>query len=212
MRKFILLVFIIFVSVLSGFSQREIKEGLVVDRQAQKIITDLSSKLKAESPISFNFMQITDNGSEEGSVKINGNKYMASFLGNIIYCNGKNISIYQKEINEVTINSMEDADNEILNITKFISEANINFRPKLIREEGPNYIIDLSPNKRSEYYKIRIKVGAKSYRINSMEIHYRRGGIHTYNISNYNTKVISKDSDYSFNKKDFPLVEIIDLR
>ena len=45
-----------------------------------------------------------------------------------------------------------------------------------------------------------------------MEVNYKGGGIYTYDISNYKTKVLSKDSDYSFNNKEYPSVNIVDLR
>ena len=212
MKKIFFLIVIICLSSLSGFSQREVKDGLVIDKQAQKIISDISSKLKAESPLSFNFIQKSKANSEKGTIQLNGNKYIASFGANSIYCDGKSIYIYQKEINEVTINSIEEAENEILNISKFISEANTKFRPKLIREEKGNYIIDLIPKTKSEYSKIRLRVNKQTSRISSMEVNYKGGGIYTYDISNYKTKVLSKDSDYSFNNKEYPSVNIVDLR
>lgn len=212
MKKLFLLIILITISGLSAFSQREVKDGLVIDKQAQKLITDVASKLKTESPISFNFTQKSKQGTETGTIKLSGNKYTATFLGNIIYCDGKSISIYQKEINEVTINSIEDAGNEILNISKFISEANTKFRPKLIREEKGNYIIDLTPKTKSEYTKIRLIVNKQTTRISSMEINYKGGSSYSYTISNYKTKVKSKDSDYSFNNKEYPSVNVVDLR
>lgn len=212
MKKLFLLIILITISGLSAFSQREVKDGLVIDKQAQKLITDVSSKLKTESPISFNFTQKSKQSTETGTIQLNGNKYTASFLGNTIYCDGKSISIYQKEINEVTINSIEDAGNEILNISKFITEANTKFRPKLIREEKGNYIIDLTPKTKSEYTKIRLIVNKQTTRISSMEINYKGGSSYSYTISNYKTKVKSKDSDYSFNNKEYPSVNVVDLR
>lgn len=212
MKKFFLLIILITVAGLSAFSQREVKDGLVIDKQAQKLITDVSTKLKTESPISFNFSQKSKQSTETGTIKLSGNKYTASFLGNTIYCDGKSISIYRKEINEVTINSIEDAGNEILNISKFISEANTKFRPKLIREEKGNYIIDLTPKTKSEYTKIRLIVNKQTTRISSMEINYKGGSSYSYTISNYKTKVKSKDSDYSFNNKEYPSVNVVDLR
>ena len=42
MKKILLLFVIICLSSFSGFSQREVKDGLVIDKQAQKIISDIS--------------------------------------------------------------------------------------------------------------------------------------------------------------------------
>lgn len=214
MKKIVLFIIILTCSTFVTFAQKEIQNGVVIDKQAQKIITNISSKLKAESPISLNFSlsQKGKQSSEKGNIKLNGNKYTASFSGNNIYCDGKTVWIYQKETNEVNINNIEETENEILNISKFISEANTKFRPKLIKEEKGNYIIDLTPKTKSEFSKVRLRSNKQTNRIHSIEVNYKKGNVYTYLISNYKTKIQSKDSDYVFNKKDYPSANIVDLR
>ena len=129
-----------------------------------------------------------------------------------IFCDGTSIWIYQQETNEVTINSVEDSQNEILNISKFISEANSKFRPKLIREEKGDYIIDLIPKTKSEFSKVRLKTNIKTNRISSIEVNYRSSKSYTYNITTYKTKVPLKESDFVFNKKNYPTANVVDLR
>ena len=67
MKKLFLFILLITISNLTVFSQREIKDGLVIDKQAQKLINDVSSKLKTESPISFNFTQKSKQSTETGT-------------------------------------------------------------------------------------------------------------------------------------------------
>lgn len=214
MKKIVLFILLVIGLTLVTFAQKEIQNGVVVDKQAQKIIKNISSTLKTESPISLNFsiFQKGQKTSDKGTLKINGNKYTASFSGDNIYCDGSTVWIYQKETNEVNINNIEDTENEILNISKFISEANTKYRPKLIREEKGNYIIDLTPKTKSEFSKVRLRSNKQSNRIHSIELNYKKGNVYTYLISNYKTKIQSKDSDYIFNKKDYPSATIVDLR
>ena len=140
--------FIAFISLaLFSFGQREIKNGVVIDKQAEKIITNAGSKLKLESPISLTFSLNNKNKkkTEKGNLIFSGNKYIVSYSDNKVFCDGKTVWVYQKETNEVNISNVEGSENEVLNISKFISEANNKFRSKLIREENGNYIIDLLP-------------------------------------------------------------------
>ncbi len=201
-----------FVSI--TFGQREIKNGIVIDKQAEKIITNAGSKLKTESPISltFSFNNKNKKKTEKGNLTISGNKYIVSYSDNKVFCDGKTVWVYQKGTNEVNINNVESSENEILNISKFISEANIKFRPKLIREENGNYIIDLSPKTKSEFSKVRLKINKQTSRIVSMEVNYKGGNVYSYTISNYKTKIKIKDSSFTFSKKDYPTASIIDLR
>lgn len=209
------LLFIAFISfALFSFSQREIKNGVVIDKQAEKIITNAGSKLKTESPISLTFSLNNKNKkkTEKGNLTISGNKYIVSYSDNKVFCDGKTVWVYQKETNEVNISNVEGSENEILNITKFISEANNKFRSKLIREENGNYIIDLSPKTKSEFSKVRLKINKQTSRIASMEVNYKGGNVYSYTISNYKTKVKIKDSGFAFSKKDYPTANLIDLR
>jgi outer membrane lipoprotein-sorting protein len=213
MKRFVLLLFILINSF--AFSQTSIKNGVVIDSKAEKIINSVAQKLKSESPISISF-SFTEKGvkasSQKGEFSFKGNKYFGNFSGNKIFCDGASIWIYQQETNEVTINSVEDSQNEILNISKFISEANSKFRPKLIREEKGDYIIDLIPKTKSEFSKVRLKTNIKTNRISSIEVNYRSSKSYTYNITTYKTKVPLKESDFVFNKKNYPTANVVDLR
>jgi len=211
-KTFLFIALISFVSI--TFGQREIKNGIVIDKQAEKIITNAGSKLKTESPISltFSFNNKNKKKTEKGNLTISGNKYIVSYSDNKVFCDGKTVWVYQKGTNEVNINNVESSENEILNISKFISEANIKFRPKLIREENGNYIIDLSPKTKSEFSKVRLKINKQTNQIISMEVNYKGGNVYSYTISNYKTKIKIKDSSFTFSKKDYPTASIVDLR
>lgn len=207
--------FIAFISLaLFSFGQREIKNGVVIDKQAEKIITNAGSKLKLESPISLTFSLNNKNKkkTEKGNLIFSGNKYIVSYSDNKVFCDGKTVWVYQKETNEVNISNVEGSENEVLNISKFISEANNKFRSKLIREENGNYIIDLLPKTKSEFSKVRLKINKQTSRISSMEVNYKGGNVYSYSISNYKTKVKIKDSGFAFSKKDYPTANLIDLR
>lgn len=214
MKKTILLLAFIF-SLSIGFSQTTIKDGVVVDEKAEKIINKIATKLKADSPLSISFSVIEQGVKtvgRKGEFTFSGNKYFGSFLNNRIYCDGNSIWIYQQEINEVTINSIEDAQNDILNIAKLIENANKTFRPKLIKTHKGSYTIDLTPKSKSEYTKIRLISNIKTNRVSSLEINYRTGRTYTYTISNYRAKLPLKDSDFQFDKKKYPSANIVDLR
>ncbi len=213
MKKVVLVLFVLASSL--TIAQTKIKDGVVIDQRAEKIITQVAQKLKADSPVSISFSFIEKGVKtigQKGEFSFNGDKYFGHFMGNNIFCDGKSIWIYQQETNEVTINSVEETQNEILNISKFIAEANSKFRPKLIREENGNYVIDLTPKTKSEFSKIRLKTNIKTNRISSIEVSYRSSSSYVYSITNYKAKVQLKDSDFIFNKQNFPNPVIVDLR
>lgn len=198
------------------FAQREINNGVVVDKQAEGIISKTSSKLKSESPISIDFSLSTKenrkSSSEKGSLTFNNNKYFASFIDNKVYCDGKSVWIYNKDTKEVNINNVDNSENDILNISKFVADANKNYRAKLIRQEKGNYVIDLLPKKKSDISKVRLLINKKSSRINEMSLSYKSGNTYIYKITSYKVKVKTIDTDFVFQKKNFPNATIVDLR
>lgn len=199
---------------LFSFSQVDIKSKGVEDIKAKNIINEVSSKLRQETPISFEFTlsSMKDNTNYRGSLTLNADKYFGNIGRDKVYCDGTSIWVYQAEINEVNINNIEDVDNDVLNITKFISEANTKFRPKLIRQEAENNIIDLLPREKSEFSKIRIYVNKNTSRLTKIELIYNGGHSFVYNINSYKTKIKVKSSEFSFNPKEYPSALIVDLR
>jgi outer membrane lipoprotein-sorting protein len=86
------------------------------------------------------------------------------------------------------------------------------FRPKLIREEETNYVIDLIPKKSTNVSKIRIISNKTSNRLKEMTIHVRGGNTYQITFSSYKPNQATKTNDFTFPVQTYPQVEIIDLR
>ncbi|MDR0970796.1 MAG: outer membrane lipoprotein carrier protein LolA [Bacteroidales bacterium] len=215
MRKLsFIILFICSLSYIFCFSQREKQNGAIIDKEAENIIEQIAKTLKKDMPLSIEFAMVEKNGkNQKGTLKLNESSYRANLNGNTIICNGNTLYLYQKATNEININDASEADNNILNVYKFIKDANKNFRAKKIREENNNNILDLIPRKSSEFSKVRIRVNKKTYQISSIEVHYKNSqGEYSYNILKYNKNIKINSKDFAFDKKEFPNAEIIDLR
>ncbi len=195
-------------------SQTEIRRGLVEDKKAQKIIEDIVRTMEKEFPISIEFeIEAKDAArTNKASLTIDKDRYFGSLEGNMIFADKSTITIYQEEINEASINNIEDFDSDFLNISQFLSEANTKFRPKLIREEDNSYIIDLAPRQSSEFSKIRLIANKTTNRIVSLQLNYIGGGSYIYKVKSWKPKQNIDDSQFRFNKEKHKDVIIIDLR
>jgi len=215
-RVFLNTIYSLFALLLSfcSFGQGTVKNGVVVDAKAQGIITNAASRISKDSPLSFSFSSINkgEKKAQRGSVLLSGGKYVASFASNTIYCDGKSVWSYNPQTNEVNINDIDATGNDMINISTFISNANKNFRPKLIRKQGVNYILDLTPNHKSSISKVRLAINSSIYRLSSMEVHYYSGNIVSFNISNYKAKAKTTANSFVFPKKKYPKAQIVDLR
>jgi outer membrane lipoprotein-sorting protein len=213
-KSLVFLVCIFF--VIFSFAQKEIVNGVVVDKQAQKIVDAVSKKVKADSPMIISYTMTIKSGNkiletQKGTLLSNGEKFQLKAQGFEDYCDGANYWHYVKETSEVEL-SVIDQTNNIFNFPNMIKTYSKDFRPKLIREEDVNYVIDLVPKKSTNVSKIRIVSNKSTNRIKEMIIYVRGGNTYVINFTSYKANQQVKTTDFSFPTQAYPNAEIIDLR
>lgn len=211
---------ILLIAFLYSSAQTEIKNGVVVDHGAEKIIKQTVSKLKKDTPLSFSVDYDISNGTktiEKGKASFlsSNDKYRVISTSFEDYCDGKNLWHYDKKSNEVELSEVEDGKS-MFNFVKILDTYAKSFRPKLIRKDylGKTQvnIIDLTPQKRSSVTKVRLWVSTSSNVIVKMQVNINDGSKNTYSFSNYKSKVTTNNSDFTFPKTKYPKVKQVDLR
>lgn len=215
MKKSLVFLICIFFVIFS-FAQKEIVNGVVVDKQAQKIVDAVSKKVKTDSPMIISYTMTIKSGNktletQKGTLLSNGEKFQLKAQGFEDYCDGANYWHYVKETSEVEL-SVIDQTNNIFNFPNMIKTYSKDFRPKLIREEETNYVIDLIPKKSTNVSKIRIISNKTTNRLKEITIHVREGNTYQITFSSYKPNQQVKATDFSFPTQAYPNAEIIDLR
>lgn len=199
-----------------AFAQREMVNGVVVDKQAQSIIESVSKKISTDSPLLINYtmtIKTKDKKSEtqKGSLLSNGDKFRLTTPIFEDYCDGTNLWHYVKENSEVELSLIEQSNN-LFNFPNLIKTYSKDFRPKLIREEETNYVIDLLPKKSTNVSKIRVVSNKTNNRIKEMTIYVREGNTYIITFTSYKVNQPTQTKDFVFPKTTYPQAEIIDLR
>jgi outer membrane lipoprotein carrier protein len=89
------------------------------DPEAKKILDAVSAKFKSYKAVQASFSLTIENaagksmGSKTGTLYMKGSKYRISVTGQEIYCDGANVSTYDKAANEVTITKVDPTVNTI---------------------------------------------------------------------------------------------------
>lgn len=190
--------------------------GGKVDKNADNILK-AASKQFSDKAISMTITMVNkdsqkrETGRMKADVLYKSGKYRVTFDDNAIYCDGKSVWHWNKEVKEVTVNEMSSADDDLMNPASILANYSKNYNAKFIRKEqnGDN-IIDLTPKKAKSYYKIRLTINNNTPR--KMEMHNYDSSCGEYIISNFKTGVKTTDTDFSFPKSQNPNVEIIDMR
>lgn len=187
-----------------------------VDQTAAAILKKAAAKMSGTVSFSVTVVTLDADKKESFRQKVdilyNAPRYRVKAGSMEIYCDGKAVWQYNKPNKEVVVNPISEADDDITNPARLLADYSKSFRAKFIREEQDGTaIIDLQPIKAKSYHKIRMFITAKTGMLKKMEQHNFDSSRGVYTLSNFkNTK--ATDSDFTFNTKANPNVEVIDMR
>jgi len=190
------------------------------DQKASELLDQVSSKTKAYKSIKADFSYKMENAkakiNEEktGSLLLSGDKYRMQASGQTVICDGKTIWTFMPESNEVQVNSLDNKD-EALTPSKLLSNYNTNFKSKILSDKNtdPNTVkVELVPNTIKNYNRAILVLDKTKLQVKSFIIYDKSGNIFTYTINRFQTDLPVSPTDFTFDPKKFPGVEVIDMR
>ena len=214
-------ILILLISFLS--SQCQPKGGGNNDPAAKKILDAVSTKFKSFKSVQSSFsLKIENNagktlGAKSGMIYMKGVKYRINVTGQEIFCDGSNISTYDKSTNELTITKIDPSVNSITPQKIFTNFYDKDFLYKLNGDKkvGTKMVqqVELTPTDKSKpFFKVLLNIDKKNQAISSTKIFEKSGNVYLYEISNMNTSTLVSDAQFLFDAKKYPGVEVIDLR
>jgi len=194
------------------------------DPEAKKILDKLSEKTKSykviKTDFTIDYKNINDNtqNKSNGTIVMKQDKYRLNFLGAESFFDGKTLWNYIPEVSEVNITEQDPNSEDIFsNPKKLFTIYEEGYKYQFINRITENnieyYIIDLYPiDLDEEYSRIRLQINSKELFLKSATIFGKEGSQYFISFSNYDTSSNFEDSYFIFNVKDYPNVEIIDMR
>lgn len=193
------------------------------DAAAKKILDAVSTKFKTYTSPQANFTYKVENAqgralsTKKGMVTMKGNKYKVTMDGMEIYSDGKTLWNYDKSANEVTVNNV-DASASAMTPQKLLTnfyDKDFFYKYNGEKKEAGKTVqeIELTPaDKTRPFHKVYLLVDKAGRSIYSAKFLEKTGGRYSYTITTLKPKATVKDSDFTFDKKKYPGVEVIDLR
>ncbi len=220
MKKIYSILFFVF-AIFSGLHAQPPKGMGTNDPEAKKVLDAVSAKFKTYKSVQAKFLLKIENasgkniGTKTGTVYMKGTKYRISVTGQEIYCDGTNVWTYDKASKEVTINKIDPSANSITPqklFTNFYDKdflyklnGNVNMNGKQMQE------VELTPiDKTKAFHKVLLYID-KSF-ISTTKIFEKTGNRYTYSTSGMNTNGNIPDATFVFDAKQYPGVEVVDLR
>ena len=188
------------------------------DKKSTAILEAMSAKYQKIKSFKATFTY-TPEGSKPltGEATVKGTKFRLKMAGQEIFNDGKLMATYIKETNEVNLQDFDPTATGDLDPTKIYSAYKKGFKYAFLKEkkEGTKIleVVELTPTaKTSQVSKVQIEVNKADKSISSWKIFQKNGQEVTYAVSKFQPDVAVTDSYFAFNAKQYPGVEVVDLR
>ncbi|WP_323134380.1 LolA family protein [Tellurirhabdus rosea] len=186
------------------------------DKKAADVLDAMSAKYKSLSAYTAGFTYAAGTDSYKGDLTVKGPKFRLKLAGQEVFNDGKTVSTYVKETNEVNVQDLETASGDI-NPAKIYTIYKNGYNYKYIGEQKqgglPVEVIELTPEKKNtQVAKVQIAVNKKDKSVKSWKITDKAGKITSYTITKFTPNPKVTDAYFSFDKSKYPGVEVVDLR
>ena len=179
--------------------------------EAKKVLDKTASVVGRKSGASASFkVSSTKYGNTSGTISIKGNKFHAKTPQAIVWFDGKTQWTYMNSTEEVNIISPNEAQQAAMNPYQFINLYKSGFDMSMKTVSGYYQVHLTAQNKKRSVQEMYININKKTYIPSQVKM--RQGSSWTtIDISNFKASN-QPNSLFTFNAKDFPKAEVIDLR
>lgn len=189
------------------------------DPEAKKILDAVSSKFKTFKSVQSNFTLKIENaankvlGNKTGTVYMKGTRYRIKVAGQDIFSDGSNVWTVDPAAKEITLTKLDPSNNTITPQKLFTDFYNKDFLYKLNGEVKGIQEVELTPIDKSKlFHKVIVFINKASKSISSTKIFEKAGNRYTYVVSGMKTNTNIADAMFIFNQKNYPGMELVDLR
>jgi outer membrane lipoprotein carrier protein len=192
------------------------------DPKALEILEAMSKKYKSipafEANITCNLSNDVDKVNEEfkGKITVKGDKFRMVLPEQEVINNGATIWTYLPEAKEVNIDNY-DPTSEDINPSKIHEVYKKGYKYLYLQDKTEGGVmceeIDLVPEKKdAQYFKIKMFINKKEKTVQSFTLFDKGGNRYKYTVSKFTPNSKIEDSFFTFDPKNYPGVEVIDLR
>ncbi len=197
------------------------------DEKAKAVLDAVSKTIKGYDAIKadFTYTMVNKgagiNETKDGSLILKGDKYKVSAAGREIISDGETVWIYSKADNSVNIMTQEDFNEEEpdLNPQTIFNKYDDGFDYKYIKSDvvdGKKVdVIDISPAKgEKDYEKIRMEVEQGTHHVvkSTTFPQDKDGSTFSLLVKKFTPNPKTADSDFTFDPKKYPDIEVVDFR
>lgn len=187
------------------------------DKKATTLLNEVSAKTQSYEniKIDFEYKMLNKaqniNESLEGVLLSKGSKYKLNVAGQQIISDGKTMWTFLESVNELQINEVTD-ESDSFNPRHFLQTWADKFKAKILSEKNNEVLLELNPKENGSFSKVHVKVDKEKKQLLALIMFDNSGSEFVYSIKRFISNQPIPDSEFSFDPKKHPGIEIIDLR
>ena len=197
MKKIVLVMSLLMVSVFT-FGQT-----------AKSVLDKTAAAVSNKNGVQANFTMTGGMGDVSGTIAVKGRKFQATTPVATMWFDGKTMWTYMKKNEEVNITTPNEAQLQKINPYNFINLYKQGYDMTMSKSDK-TYTVHLTAKNSNKIQELFITVDKNTY--HPTQVKMLQGKKWTvFDISNLKAQTLS-DAIFTFNSKDFPSAEVIDLR
>lgn len=178
--------------------------------KARQILDKTAAVVNNRAGSSANFTMSGEKANTSGTISIKGNKFVASTPEGTVWYNGTTQWTYMKNTEEVNVSTPSESQQAQMNPYKFITLYKSGYTLSMKNVSGGYEVHLVAKDQSRGINEMYITVNSSTY-IPSKVRMLQGSKWTTITISNFKASNLS-DAVFTFNSKDFPNAEVIDLR
>lgn len=206
-----------------GLSFVQAPKGTPKDKEATKLLKEVSKKYKSYKTLKADFTVLQEPAdakaakkTDKGSLMSKGNNFKLTYGGQEIFCNGKYIWTYTKDLNECQKENYNPNANNSINPAKIFTiwEKGFLYASDGSYKKGTSEIakIKLTPtDKTKSYFLMNLEVDKSAKTVQSLKVSFKAGNKQTYTVTSQTPNTTIADNAFVFDAAKYPGVEMIDL-
>ncbi len=214
MKVIISILSVLLLSTVFVFAQQDKKAKEILDKSSATFST--SGGVKASFSFTLENTKAKTNETINGSISMQGNKFMMETPDYLAWYNGTDQWVYMKASNEVNLTAPSDDETQMLNPGTILTIYQKGFNYKYVGEKTVSGKkvdeIELIPQQKSEWKKLVIQIDKISQLPSSIYLQNTNGMNNKIQIVKYQTRQLFANSLFTFDKSKYPGAELIDLR
>ncbi|MBQ0022323.1 MAG: outer-membrane lipoprotein carrier protein LolA [Prevotellaceae bacterium] len=203
MKNFIKYAFTLMLLVSASFAYAQ---------DATKILDKTSTALKSAGNLKIGFTLNADGNSGTGYIKLQGQKFVVNMAGTITWFDGTTMWNYVKKNEEVNVTTPSAAEIAKMNPYSFLSFYKKGYTAKMGKSTAKEYEVILTGQANNPYSKVVMRVNKNSYQPSYIQMTSSKGNVTTINCNSFLKNQKYTEATFKFNKKNYPNVEVVDLR